>query len=128
MATYSYSNERYQVVQCAQLLLLAGTANTEANKFVAFADVTIHNVYGAAIVAGTDASAGWHLNVNGTDSQGFLTAGQVAADGTYTAVTTDITLSKGDTIAFDRIATEGATMEGVAAIEFSVQPGAALPK
>lgn len=121
-----YDSPHFNVRQAAHFLLAAGSAATEANKFVAHANLVIKNISGACIVAGTNDGAGWTLNKNGTSSIGFLTAGTVAADGTYTQLTTDISLSEGETIAFDRVATHGATMAGVAVVDYEIAYGATI--
>ncbi len=120
----SYDHPTYTARQAAQILCPAGTVNTVANKFVAWADMKIKSIQGNVLVAGTHADSAITVYLNGTTSIGAFANGTQAAGSELTAVLPDQALSEGDYIDFKRSDTNGATMASCFAVEYEVTPGA----
>ena len=121
-----YDHPAYINRGCAQLDCPAGTANTVAARFKAFADMKIKSIRGHVVVAGTADAGALTLNQNGTSSIGAIVIGTQAADTELTALTDVATLTRGEFIEFNRIATNGAVMAAHLTVEYGLVPGASL--
>ena len=115
-----YINRQMNQVEC-----LAGTVNTVAARFKAFAAMKIKSIRGHVVVAGThDAST---ITVySGTTSVGAFVNGTQTALSELTALTDVATLARGGYLEFKRSATNGATMASQFAVEYQLVPGASL--
>ncbi len=121
-----YDHPTYIARGSSQLECLAGTANTVAARFKAFAAMKVKSIRAHVVVAGTADAAALTVNQNGTDSVGAVSVGTATAGSELTALTDVATLARGEYLEFLRIATSGATMATQAVIEYELIPGASV--
>ena len=121
----AYDHPAYLVRGSAQAECAAGTVNTVAARFKAFAAMKIKSIRGHVVTAGThDDSA---ITVySGTTSVGAFANGTQTALAELTALTDVATLARGGYLEFKRSATNGATMASHYAIEYELIPGASI--
>lgn len=120
-----YDHPAYIVRLPDQAACAAGTVNTVAARFKAFAAMKIKSIRGHVITAGThDDSA---ITVyHGTTSVGAFANGTQTALTELTALTDVATMTRGEYLEFKRSNTNGATMASHFVIEQELVPGASL--
>jgi hypothetical protein len=120
-----YDHPAYITRGSAQASCAAGTVNTVAARFKAFAAMKIKAIRGHVVTAGThDDSA---ITVyHGTTSVGAFANGTQTALAEMTALTDVCTMTRGGYLEFKRSNTNGATMASHYSIEYELVPGAAL--
>ncbi len=124
--TQRYDHPLYQVRLPAQVECVAGTVNTVAARFKAFAAMKIKSIRGHVVTAGTHDDSAITVYKNGTTSVAAFANGTQTAGAEMTAHTTDISLSRGEFLEFKRSATNGATMASHFVVEQELTPGAAV--
>jgi len=124
--TQAYDHPLYTTRGSAQVDCPAGTHNTVAGVFKAFAAMKVKAIRSHVIVAGTADAAALTINQNGTASVGAVSNGTATADTELTALTDVATLARGEWLEFLRIATQGATMASHLVVEYELTPGAAV--
>jgi len=121
-----YDHPAYIARGASQVECLAGTANTVAARFKAFAAMKVKSIRGHVVVAGTADASATTLNHNGTTSVGSFVNGTQTAGTEMTAVTDVVTLDRGDYIEFLRNASTGAVMASQFVLEYELVSGASL--
>jgi len=124
--TMAYDHPAYIIRGSAQVDCPAGTHNTVAAVFKAFAAMKVKAIRTHVIVAGTNDAAALTINQNGTASVGAISNGTATADTELTALTDVATMARGEWLEFHRISTQGATMASHAVLEYELIPGAAV--
>lgn len=119
-----YDHPAYQVRLPAQVECAAGTVNTVAARFKAFADMKIKSIRGHVVTAGTNAASAITVYLNGTTSVGAFANGTQAAGTELTALTDVTDMDRGDFLEFKRSATNGATMASHFVVEQMLDAGA----
>jgi len=120
-----YDHPAYITRQASQVECLAGTVNTVAARFKAFAAMKIKSIRGHVVTAGTHADSAITVYA-GTTSVGAFANGTQTALTELTPLTDVVTLDRGGYLEFKRSATNGATMASQYAVEFELVPGAVV--